>query len=101
MIETAAGWQINPLKMTEMPLATDSREIADVLQRLGERALFERKPILGPGPHDADLQPVSHRIPAGQQRRPGRRAHRLNIKRFQSSARCSELVDVRRFNFAV
>src|SRR5439155_1890203 len=100
MIEAAPRRQILGLEMAEMPLAADRRLVADLPQRLRQRAFLERQAVLGPGADDADLQTVPHGVTAGHERRPSRRTNRLHVKLFQAGAGSGELVEVRRLDLA-
>src|SRR5262245_27968771 len=85
MRKTALRWQVGALKMSQVPFAANRGEIAGFLQGLRQGPLFQREAVLGPRPDDTDLQTVPHRIPAGHERSPRRRANWLDVKCFQPS----------------
>src|SRR5262249_41246212 len=77
MVEAATRGQVDALKMTKMPLATDGSEVAGILQGLGKRPFFEWEAVLGPGADDTNLEAVAHRVTAGHERRAGWRTDGL------------------------
>ena len=95
VVEPAARRQVLRPEVAEVPLAADRRGVPRLLQRLRERPLVERQPVLGPRPDHAHLQPVPHRVAAGHERGPGRGADRLDVERVEPGPGRGELVEVR------
>src|SRR5262249_5743678 len=98
--KSALRRQIGSLKMPQVPLAANGREVTRLLQRLRQRPLLQRQSILGPRPHDANLQAVPHRVAPRHQSCPRWRTDGLHIERFEPSTSSRKLVDVRRFDLA-
>ena len=75
-------------QVAEMPLADHPRGVALRLQQLGDRDLVGRQTSGGIGAkHPRSIgavtavHAVAHRQPAGEERRPARRTHRLDVER--------------------
>jgi hypothetical protein len=87
--------------VAEVPLADDGGGVAGLLEGLSQGALLQRQAVLRPRAHDADLKAVAHRVAAGHQGGPRRRADGQDVELLQLRAGRGELVEVRRLVLAL
>ena len=100
VVEAAVLRPVLLVGVAEVPLADHRRLVADVLQRLRQRALVGRQAVGVAGEDHQRLQAVAHRIAAGHQRRARRRADGLAVERLEPHAALGQRVDVRRLDLA-
>ena len=74
VVESAAGRQIFPFKVAQVPLATDRRLVARLTQGLRQHPFLEGQSVLGPGSYNTHLKAVAHRVAPRHKRRSRRRA---------------------------
>ena len=86
VVEPAPRRQVLGPEVAEVPLAADGRLVARLLEGLRQRPLLQRQAVLRPGPDDADLQAVPHRVAARHQGGPRRRADRLDVELLEPCA---------------
>jgi hypothetical protein len=82
VVEAALHREERGLVVAEMPLADDLGPVADVMQRLRNRALGERQSAARPRAEHVGLESHAHRKAPREQRGAGGRAHRERISRF-------------------